>query len=163
MGLAQITLAQCDHIKTVPVAITQDDKLKLWHKVKAAHGEGIVFKRLDSQVSAGRPNSGGDWLKYKFTESASCCVMEVNQGKRSVKIGLLDSGQLLPVGNVTIPPNYKVPATGEIVEVEYLYAYRGGSLFQPVYRGKRFDLDNSACSMTQLKYKPEGREEEDPV
>ena len=95
--------------------------------------------------------------------------MEVNSGKRSVKIGLLDSDnrdvikgkKMIPVGNVTIPPNYDVPEAGDIVEVEYLYAYKGGSIYQPVYRGKRTDIDISACITWQLKYKPESRDDDD--
>lgn len=172
MRLAEVALAGCQHIKTVPVVQTTEEKRSLWDSVKAAKGEGIVFKRLNSLVTEGRPNSGGDWLKFKFIDSASCYVMEVNSGKRSVKIGLFDSsvrsdvcaGQMLvSVGNVTIPPNYEIPASGEIVEVEYLYAYKGGSLYQPVYRGTRTDLDVTACTKSQLKYKPEGREDEDLV
>ena len=107
-------------------------------------------------------------MKFKFTESASCCVFSVNSDKRSVRIGLLEirddpiKGQgMVPVGNVTIPPNHAIPNVGEIVEVEYLYAYPGGSLYQPVYRGKRSDLDVSACTTRQLKYKQEGREEDE--
>ena len=169
MHLAEATLAGCKSIKAVPVAVSAKEKRALWIKIKSAHGEGVVFKRLDCLVKAGRPNSGGDWLKFKFTETASCTVMEVNSGKRSVKIGLLDTsvrpdvkqGQMIAVGNVTIPPNYDVPASGDIVEVEYLYAYKGGSIYQPVYRGTRSDLDTSACTTSQLKYKPEIREEED--
>ncbi len=170
MRLAINVLSGCQHIKALPAALTQRGKLSLWNKVKAAHGEGVVFKRLDSPVTAGRPNTGGDWLKFKFTESASCCVLEVNSGKRSVRIGLLDTSKrpdvikgqpMIPVGNVTIPPNHDVPAAGEIVEVEYLYAYKGGSIYQPVYRGKRTDLDINACTTDQLKYKPEGRDDDD--
>jgi bifunctional non-homologous end joining protein LigD len=154
------------HLQALPVAVTTDAKRRLWNTVKAAKGEGIVFKRLSSPVTAGRPNGGGDWLKYKFTASATCYVMDVNPGKRSVKIGLLDNGALkrqtiLPVGNVTIPPNHTVPTAGAIVEVEYLYAYPGGSLYQPVYRGIRMDRDIEACTPHQLKYKPEGREDEE--
>ena len=164
MQLAEYALSECKQIKTVPVALTTDKKRALWNKIKRAHGEGVVFKLISSIVKEGRPNSGGDWLKFKFTESATCCVLEVNSGKRSVKIGLLDGGrnsQMIPVGNVTIPPNYDVPAAGDIVEVEYLYAYKGGSIYQPVYRGKRTDLDISACVTGQLKYKPESREDDD--
>jgi bifunctional non-homologous end joining protein LigD len=169
MHLAEYALTGCKQIKSVPVAVTTSEKLALWNKVKAAHGEGVVFKRINSIVKQGRPNTGGDWLKFKFTESASFCVMEVNSGKRSVKVGLLErasrnvtSGKkMIPVGNVTIPPNHVVPDAGDIVEVEYLYAYKGGSIYQPVYRGKRSDLDISACITGQLKYKPEGRENED--
>lgn len=170
ISLAKKSLAGCQKITVVPVAVTTKEKRTLWNKVKGAHGEGVVFKLLDSHVKEGRPNTGGDWLKFKFTESASCCVMEVNSGKRSVKIGLLDSAssdvvkdqKMIAAGNVTIPPNHDVPASGDIVEVEYLYAYRGGSIYQPVYRGNRTDLDISACTTKQLKFKPEGRDEDEP-
>ncbi|MFY9259012.1 MAG: RNA ligase family protein [Gallionella sp.] len=180
MRIAEQTLAGCNAIKTLPFASDADTKNQLWSRVKAANGEGIVFKLLDSTVKPGRPNKGGDWLKFKFTESATCCVLGVNAGKRSVQLGLLESnqsatqtdmaqapvGSLTPslsqrargkpisVGNVTIPINYAIPAAGEIVEVAYLYAYPGGSLFQPVYRGQRTDVDINDCITGQLKYKP---------
>lgn len=169
MTLARQAVAKCENVRAVPVAVTTEEKRALWEKVKAAKGEGVVFKRRNAVVKEGRPNSGGDMLKYKFTESASCFVMEVNSGKRSVKIGLLDNinykdvddWKEVCVGNVTIPANYNIPAAGDIVEVLYLYAYKGGSLFQPVYRGKRTDLDDGACVTGQLKYKPEAREDDD--
>jgi len=107
MHLAEYALAGCRQIKAVPVAVTTGEKRALWNKVKAAHGEGVVFKLLGCPVKEGRPNTGGDWLKFKFTESANCCVLEANSGKRSVKIGLLDCGrksQMISVGNVTIRP-----------------------------------------------------------
>lgn len=165
MKLALLALAHCDHIQTVSFARSSTDKFRLWNQVRLTRGEGVVFKRSDAPVTIDRPNSGGDWLKFKFTESASCVVVEVNTGKRSVQIGLFDAANavsnggapnLTPVGNVTIPPNYDVPVAGDIVEVEYLYAYLGGSLYQPVYRGKRTDLDCTECTTQQLKYKPSG-------
>lgn len=168
MDMACGLFAKNTSIRTVPVASTSAEKRALWNKVKAEHGEGVVFKLKTSQYAGGRPNSGGEWLKYKFTESASCHVLEINSGKRSVKLGLLDpdnpqtvDGLLMAtVGNVTIPANYNIPSPGEIVEVEYLYAYKGGSLYQPVYRGTRTDIDPDACKISQLKFKPEARDEE---
>lgn len=161
MRLAQIALASCRTVHPLSAAISREDKHRLWQQIKDANGEGIVFKRIDSPVTAGRPNSGGDWRKFKFTASASCCVIGVNVGKRSVRIGLLDGNgfdetRMIPVGNVTILPNFDVPAAGDLVEVEYLYAYPGGSLYQPIYRGLRTDVDRSDCNMTQLKFKPSG-------
>ncbi|MFA6201624.1 MAG: RNA ligase family protein [Gallionella sp.] len=170
MRIAEALFSGCRQLKPVPVAISTAQKLEQWNQVQFDHGEGVVFKRVSCSVTAGRPNSGGDWLKYKFTESASCYVIEVNTGKRSVKIGLLDDSQhpdiahaqsMLLVGNVTIPPNHAIPVAGDIVEVEYLYAYRRGSIYQPVYRGKRDDLNLCACTINQLKYKPEGDDDED--
>lgn len=161
MRIAQIALAPCLSIQTISAAVTREDKHRLWQQVREANGEGIVFKRIDGPVTPGRPNSGGDWRKFKFTETASCCVIKANTGKRSVRIGLLegngfDESRLIPVGNVTIPPNFAIPSPGDLIEVEYLYAYPGGSLYQPVYRGLRTDVDRSDCNMTQLKFKPSG-------
>ena len=34
-------------------------------------------------------------------------------------------------------------------------------IYQPVYRGKRTDVYIEACTTGQLKYKPEGRDDED--
>jgi bifunctional non-homologous end joining protein LigD len=47
-----------------------------------------------------------------------------------------------------------VPAPGEVVEVRYLYAFReSGSIYQPVYLGKRCDIPASECVTEQLKYR----------
>lgn len=148
------------HIQVIPVAYSREDKRALWDRVKTERGEGLVFKLIQSPVTPGRPNSGGNWLKLKFVESASCCVMDINLGRRSVKLGLINGSflgksQLVPVGNVTIPPNYPVPDTGTVVEVRYLYANAGGSLYQPVYRGIRNDVGIEACVLSQLKLKPD--------
>ncbi len=160
--LAEEMISGFDRIKVVPVAVGTAQKQALWSRVKRAHGEGIVFKRRDCLVKEGRPNSGGDWLKYKLTESASCRVFRKNPSKRSVAIELFDeNGAPVSVGNVTIPPNYDIPDVGAIVEVEYLYAFKGGSLYQPVYQGERTDVDLSACTTAQLKYKPGGCDDED--
>ena len=59
----------------------------------------------------------------------------------------------MKLGSVTIPANHVIPAAGAIVEVRYLYAYPGGSLFQPVYAGERTDQALEACDTAQLKYK----------
>jgi bifunctional non-homologous end joining protein LigD len=36
-----------------------------------------------------------------------------------------------------------------------LYAFKGGSVFQPVYLGVREDLTQEDCTLDQLKYKAE--------
>ena len=119
----------------------------------ASGAEGFVLKRAESPYCAGRPNSGGDQLKYKFYNTASVQVEAVNT-KRSVQMAIVDTnGSMLSIGNVTIPPNYPIPTVGDIVEVRYLYAYQGGSLYQPTYLGKREDIDLSECTVDQLKYK----------
>lgn len=126
--------------------------------LRKRNAEGVVFKRLNTIWSAGRPNSGGGALKFKFVETASFIVRKVNS-KRSVELGLLpiQDGQVMAcsisLGNVTIPPNYEVPAVEAIVEVRYLYAYPGGCVYQPVYLGERDDVTPAECHTGQLKYK----------
>ena len=125
--------------------------------LRGRNAEGVVFKDPGAAYTPGRPNSGGAQLKFKFVATASCIVTGKGR-KQSVALGLWDDSNppaLHDVGNVTIPPNRPVPEPGAVVEVRYLYAYRRGSLFQPVYLGERDDTTPAECLVTQLKYKPE--------
>lgn len=63
----------------------------------------------------------------------------------------------IPVGNVTIPANYPIPAVGSLVEVKYLYFFPGGSLYQPQYLGVRSDADRGDCDIAKLKAVQETR------
>ena len=63
---------------------------------------------------------------------------------------------LAAAGNVTIPPNHDIPATGQVVECRYLYAFReSGCIYQPVYLGTRDDIRAEECTTAQLKFKAE--------
>lgn len=143
-------------VTCVEVFATTEQKLTAFERIRSANKEGVVFKQVGSRYAPGRPNSGGDQVKFKFVESASFFVIAKNSDKRSVAVGAFDaSGNQVALGNVTIPPNYVVPEVNSVVEVLYLYAFEGGCLFQPVYRGERSDeIDLAACVMTQLKFKP---------
>jgi bifunctional non-homologous end joining protein LigD len=144
------TLQFGKHIVLSPLAVGETAKRKLYDSLKKEGKEGIVFKSLTAPYKAGRPTKGGAQLKKKFWESISCQVSKINL-KRSVGLQLLDGKKLIDVGNVTIPPNYEIPNVGDIVEIKYLYAYKGGSLYQPIYLGKRDDVD--VDSIDKLKYK----------
>jgi bifunctional non-homologous end joining protein LigD len=86
-------------------------------------------------------------------ETASVVVTGLN-GKRSVRIGVLDGERMVSCGNVTIPVGAEIPSVGDIIEVRYLYAFKeSGSLFQPVYIGVRDDLELKDCTVDQLKWK----------
>jgi len=143
-------------VKLVTLATNEDEKRTLYSRLRAENKEGIVFKRLDAPYRPGRPESGGSMLKCKFYATASCIVSEGSRdGKRSVALELLDGNEVTPVGNVTVPPNQPIPKPGDIVEVRYLYAYKGGSLYQPVLLGVRDDIDRADCKVGQLKFKSE--------
>lgn len=149
-------IAASDVLLMTPTAMTREAKRRLFEAVERGQGEGVVFKRRGSAYLPGRPNSGGDQLKFKLKESATVRVCTGREGKRSIGMEVLDvvTGLWRFVGNCTIPPNHAVPIVGDVVEVEYLYCV--DCLFQPVYLGPRTDQDASDCTTTQLKYKPKG-------
>jgi bifunctional non-homologous end joining protein LigD len=156
-GLLMVIPPNLPALRWVSTAVDPDDKLEIFEEYRQLGCEGVVFKDVNAPFSPGRPNSGGPQLKYKFVESASFVVTARN-AKRSVSLGLYngdgDGDKLVPAGNVTIPPNHAVPAIGEVVEVKYLHAFlQSGSIYQPVFIGKRCDIPASECTTDQLKYK----------
>jgi len=154
--LSALLLNQTGALVLVPLAMGTKRKKTLLAAVREGGGEGVVFKRLSAPYTGGRPNSGGDQLKYKFYATGSFIVAAVN-AKRSVALKLADG---TAIGNVTIPPNKEVPDPGTIVEVRYLYCYRGGSLYQPTFLTERDDIDRADCTAAQLKYRAEDEEGE---
>jgi bifunctional non-homologous end joining protein LigD len=130
-----------------------ENKKNAFERFRLNKAEGVVFKSVTAPYTSSKPASGGTHLKYKFTATVSVFVYAINSGKRSTAIAVFQGDQTIAIGNVTIPPNLDIPQVGDIVEVRYLYAFPGGSLIQPVYLGKRNDLDQSACAIDQLKFK----------
>lgn len=144
------------------------EKTPAFETLKSA--EGVVFKHKNAFYKAGRPSSGGGYLKYKFYKSCSAVVKGIND-KRSVTLGLIEDlpehgsefvvgRKLISVGNCTIPVNYDFPQMGDIVEIKYLYARKpSNALYQPSYLGKRTDIQLKDVLLSQLIYKV-GEEEE---
>lgn len=141
-------------LSLVELAVTTKEKRALIKRLRAGNKEGIVFKRLAAAWSPGRPASGGDHIKFKFWADASVIVLARN-AKRSVQIGVLPvpGGVPMPIGNVSVPGKYELPDVGDIIDVRYLYANRGGALYQPQYRGRRDDVARDECLETRIKYK----------
>jgi bifunctional non-homologous end joining protein LigD len=147
------------HIEFVQTATDPANKERMYRHLQSERREGVVFKRLGAPYTPGRPNSGGNQLKHKFYATCSAVVANVND-KRSVELRLLNGKGWIPCGNVTIPPNFNVPAVGEVVEVRYLYAFvESNALYQPVYLGPRKDVEHHECVLSQLKYKGAGEED----
>jgi bifunctional non-homologous end joining protein LigD len=142
--------------KNIVVCETSFDtksKKALYKSLKDRNAEGIVFKKKSSKYKAGRPNSGGSALKNKFYKTATVRVASHTKGKSSVGMEMKQGKKVVPVGKVTIPPNKDIPEVGSFIEVRYLYAYEGGSLFQPTYLGVRNDQDETDINLKQLIYK----------
>jgi len=147
-------------IESAPTATDSAAKRELFRLLREGNREGVVFKRQDALYTPGRPASGGTQVKFKFVTNGSFIVAKVNTAKRSVALEVLDGTRHVAVGNVTVPPNMPIPPVGAIVEARYLYAYRAGSLYQPVLLGVRDDIDVSACVIGQLKYRAADADDE---
>lgn len=143
-----------DAFRWVPREFFDVPKRIRLEQLREQGAEGVVFKCLNAPYTPGRPASGGTQLKYKFVATASVVVSAINS-KRSVAIGVWGkNANLVPAGNVTIPPDHPMPSIGAIAEVRYLYAMpESGALFQPVYLGERDDIAPVECSRDQLKFR----------
>ena len=74
-------------------------------------------------------------------------------------VNALPLQRFIEIGNVAIPGSAPMPSIDSVIEIEYLYAYRGGALFQPVYKGARPDKHHPDA-YASLKFKPENAEGE---
>jgi bifunctional non-homologous end joining protein LigD len=144
LATLQKVLSKCQStsVRLVETALSTKEKRSQYKLLKKQGVEGVVFKRVDALYQAGRPASGGDQLKFKFTNTCTCRVYAHNEkGKRSVYIQMLDGTDWVDVGKVTVLPNFPLPKIGTLVEVKYLYRHVHGALYQPVYLGERDDID----------------------
>lgn len=140
-------------IAKVETAYGTEAKRAMLAKARADNEEGVVLKRLDARYEPGKPGSKATWLKFKFWNSLSAIVGSVNDKRSVTMVLLLDGGAPITVGNVTIPANHAIPIEGSVIEVRYLYAYEGGSLFQPTYLGPRADISQEECLASQRSFK----------
>lgn len=141
------------NVVVVETAKTTKDKSAMKEKLQKENAEGFVVKDKTAHYTVGRDSSTA--FKYKFYKTATVKIISISKGKRSVQMSVQDGESIVEVGSVTIPTNKEVPNVGDYAEVRYLYAYKGGSLFQPVYLFARTDVDDSDISISQLEYKKE--------
>jgi len=146
----QATLANAPSsaIALVP-CIAGDDRAPRIAALREAGAEGVVLRHSDAPYTAGR---GTTACKFKFYSTASVTIVAHND-KHSVGMAVYDGTERVTIGNVTIPPSIALPAIGAIVEVRYLYAYPGGSLYQPTFLAVRSDCHASDCALAQLALK----------
>ena len=134
----------------------EQDIIDFVDTARANNEEGVIGRIASAVYESGRPNSLGNLLKLKFVGEATCCVLSRVEGKASVNIGVRDDrgGDYLPIGKVTIPPNYDMPTPGQLVEIKYMNIMRGdgAKLFQPRFKGVRTDKDQPDLYHT-LKFK----------
>ena len=150
------SLSFSKNVIVVETAYTTKEKQAMFNKLKEGKREGIVFKKKNAPYTHGRPIKGGNQLKFKFYKTATFIISDITTGKRSVGLELVgEDGKMVYMGKVTIPANHEVPKIGDFVEIRYLYAYKGGAVYQSVYLGKRNDSDLSDAKINQIVYKNE--------
>lgn len=145
-------------LRIVRTAWDTNTKAIMWSRLKRERAEGVVFKNVHAPYSAGRPASGGNQFKCKFYETASCIVDSISSVKSSIGLKVYDDSHPVSlvgvrVGNATLYPNSPAVKIGDIVEIKYLYYNEGGSLYQPVLKEVRDDVDASECTLAKLKRK----------
>lgn len=143
-------------VTVLPLAEGEAQKRMLIERTKELGQEGVTFKHVDAPYVPGRPNSGGSQLRLKHWKDATVYVLGENVDRRSVRMGVLtETGLLIEVGSVTIPANHDIPAKGLVIDVKYLYAFEGGDLFQPTFKGVRDDLTMADAVASRLVFKSE--------
>ena len=130
----------------LPVARTSAQKQALWDAVLSSGAEGVMMKRRDSPYQGGRRVS--HTRKAKVTATADVEVLAVGVGgKANVEVGLRIGGRTQSVG--TVSTNGKGTfRTGDVIEVEYLWAMPTGTLTQP--RIKRARPDKTPADVTDV-------------
>jgi len=145
-------------IKVAPCAIGAASKRELLDKLRGERAEGVVFKKINAPYVAGRPHSGGNQLKLKFTKTADVFLTGFD-GKAYQMVVIDEDGNDREVGRVytgtTVSERKKLDIYLQkkhrpVIEVRYLYATEGDILFQPVYVRVRDDKIPGECRLSQL-------------
>jgi bifunctional non-homologous end joining protein LigD len=134
-------------IRIVRAAETHNAKVALIKKAKEEHAEGVCFINRNARYEPGRPNAGGNNLRWKFRASASLIVAEHHPSKNSLDVMFADGAR---IGSVTMIGKTR-PPVGAVIEVEYLYCQ--SALVQAVFKGIRTDVLPEACTRGQLQFK----------
>lgn len=152
--LRKVVLARDPRMRVVTTAIGTEAKQKLYDELKTIRAEGVVFKDANAPYTPGRPASGGTQYKCKFYDTASCIVSHISSVKSSIGLDVFDEENVpVNVGNATLYANSPTVKVGDIVEIKYLYYNEGGSLYQPVLKEVRDDVDAGECTLAKLKRK----------
>lgn len=152
------------NMRLVHLTCGPNNKRKRLREIDEAKGEGVVFKRLGATFEPGKNSNS---YRHKFREGMTCFVLACNV-QRSVAIGAKDpkTGEMVSLGNVTIPSNAPVPRVNDLVEVEYLYRHEDGGLMEPTFEGLRTDVTPetvTTAQITRIKLKGQPVDTSDPT
>lgn len=148
-----ISQAELDTHLKVDVAYqpeTYEEFIDFINYARETNEEGIVISIGSENYE---PGESQQKFKLKFYADAYVEVTGIN-AKRSVSLGMCQRNGIMTMGNCSIPANREIPEIGDIIEVRYLYAYRGGALYQPFYKGVCPDVEEPD-HVDSLQYKKE--------
>ena len=148
-----------DHIVILPYATTPIQKRKLYDKVIANGGEGIMLKRLDATYLEGeRPSN--NWYKAKKSSTYDCVVMGFSKGKGkyneqigAVKFGQYVEGKLIELGQASgmndrirqemsyNPGKY----LGQVVLIKGMERLKSGAIRHPQFAGMHLGKHPLQC------------------
>lgn len=151
---------QSEHILILPYSTTPLQKRKLYDKVIAQNGEGIMLKRLESPyIEGARPANA--WFKVKKSSTYDCVVMGFSLGKGkynslvgAVKFGQYVEGKLIEIGqasgmndairrDMSINPKKYL---GKVVVIKGMERMKkSGAIRHPQYGGLRIDKHPLQC------------------
>ena len=150
------------YIRFLPIARTEEGKRKLFREVEANSGEGIVFTHIQSLNLPGKPNSGGQRHKFKFTKELDCVVRTTE--RRSFECFVYHEGQIVSLGicapGVTESLYHELLASEgrgdvRVATVRYLYGTghvsEGGQMYQSTFLRFRRDKKPEECTGDQLE------------
>ena len=150
---------QSEHIVILPYSTTPLQKRKLYDKVIATGGEGIMLKRLDAPYMEGeRPSNS--WYKAKKSATYDCVITGFSKGngKYNNQIGAVIFGQyvqgkLIELGqtsgmtddirqDMSINPKKYL---GKVVTIKGMERLKSGAIRHPQYGGLRIDKHPLQC------------------
>lgn len=150
---------QSEHIDILPYSTTPIQKRKLYDKVIASGGEGIMLKRLDAPYLEGeRP--ANNWYKAKKFATYDCVVTGFSKGKGkfnqqvgAVKFGQYVNGKLIDLGQASgmndrirldmsfNPGKY----LGHVVVIKGMERLKSGAIRHPQFVGMHLGKNPSQC------------------
>lgn len=150
---------QSEHIAILPYSTTPAQKRKLYDKVIATGGEGIMLKNLDaSYIEGERPSH--TWYKAKKSATYDCVITGFSTGKGkyntqigAVKFGQYVEGKLIELGqasgmsddirrDMSINPKKYL---GKVVTIKGMERLKSGAIRHPQFGGMRADKHPLQC------------------
>jgi ATP-dependent DNA ligase len=150
---------QSEHIVVLPYSTTPIQKRKLYDKVIASGGEGIMLKNLDAAyIEGARP--ANTWFKVKRSATYDCVVTGFSKGKGkyntqigAVRFGQYVEGKLIELGQASgmndsirrdmsfNPSKY----LGQVVMIKGMERLKSGSIRHPQFAGMHLGKHPLQC------------------